>query len=527
MKSHYKRLTPTLLLLSFTLIGFGQQVRLVKDINPDSHGVFSRSNDYYTAVDDKLFFVGDDGQHGPELFSSDGTEEGTQMIKDIYEGSSGADIHGLINHNGFCYFFADDGINGKELWRSDGTESGTIMIADINPGSGDAFFSSFAYLTSINGSLYFEAYNDDADELWVVDENENASLFPGLPADNFHSGITGVHEMDGELYFFRQITFDGITLYRYDGSQLTKIEELGLGNIVTEIKSDNGILYYAVQEGFDDILYSYNRNTNTNQRLFTPDNTVRSAIAYDSKLIYSTNNDPTLYVIESNSTEPTVLMETDFTFADEPTAFVLFNGLIYFYGESSEDGIHRTDGTAAGTELVFELGKVFGDADGIHVFGDKLLIAGEITYASGEELFISDGESLELLADIYTGFQDSEPAAFVTVGDDKVFFVAESSEIGVELWVYDTEPVSTEDVHSDYFSISPTLVNGQDQITISLNSDIGSTVNYQIQNGQGAILENGNLNPSKTIKTSQWTPGLYFLTLNQDNVIRTFKVVKM
>lgn len=34
------------------------------------------------------------------------------------------------------YFGADDGQHGLELWRSDGTDTGTYLVADINPGSG-------------------------------------------------------------------------------------------------------------------------------------------------------------------------------------------------------------------------------------------------------------------------------------------------------------------------------------------------------------------------------------------------------
>ncbi|CAN5363582.1 hypothetical protein BH09ACT10_BH09ACT10_25270 [soil metagenome] len=36
---------------------------------------------------------------------------------------------------GRLYFFADDGIHGKELWRTNGTLGGTELVVDSNPGN--------------------------------------------------------------------------------------------------------------------------------------------------------------------------------------------------------------------------------------------------------------------------------------------------------------------------------------------------------------------------------------------------------
>ena len=60
----------------------------------------------------------------------------TKLVKDINPGSGGSNAAELTNFAGSLYFSADDGVHGDELWTSDGTDDGTTLASDINPGSG-------------------------------------------------------------------------------------------------------------------------------------------------------------------------------------------------------------------------------------------------------------------------------------------------------------------------------------------------------------------------------------------------------
>ena len=44
----------------------------------------------------------------------------------------------LTNANGILFFSADDGAHGRELWTSDGSEAGTVRVKDILPGTGSS-----------------------------------------------------------------------------------------------------------------------------------------------------------------------------------------------------------------------------------------------------------------------------------------------------------------------------------------------------------------------------------------------------
>jgi len=116
---------------------------------------------------DEAFFLADDGIHGTELWRSDGTADGTFLLRDIAAGERSSIPRYLTIVRGIAYFVADDGIHGAELWRSDGTSDGTILLADIEPGERSSLPAS---LHEIFGHLIFSAWRlDDGRELWLSD----------------------------------------------------------------------------------------------------------------------------------------------------------------------------------------------------------------------------------------------------------------------------------------------------------------------------------------------------------------------
>ena len=99
------------------------------------------------------------------MWKSDGTSAGTELVKDIYSGTSAGMRQGIILYNNAIYFAAKDATNGTELWKTDGTAAGTTMVSDLGYSTNDAFVG---YLCVSNGALFFSASGSNGIELYKL-----------------------------------------------------------------------------------------------------------------------------------------------------------------------------------------------------------------------------------------------------------------------------------------------------------------------------------------------------------------------
>ena len=106
-----------------------------------------------TTVGNRVVFMGFAPGAGFELWSSDGTTAGTQLIQDIRPGPTSANVSAFIANGSCAMFSAFDSIRGTELWCTDGTSGGTIAI-DVEPGSNS---SSPRFITVAGGQFFFIA----------------------------------------------------------------------------------------------------------------------------------------------------------------------------------------------------------------------------------------------------------------------------------------------------------------------------------------------------------------------------------
>ena len=347
-------------------------------------------------IGDVAFFAAYDTSNGRELWVTDGTPDGTELLKDIYSGSDSSYPRNMTEFNGELYFVADDGDNGAELWKSDGTTEGTVLVADLAPGEGyqypygdGPYQSTPSYLTVSNGKLFFSAFDPTyGKELWVSDGTEEGTLqvkdiYEGTYTDSYgtypnSSSPQDLIDVDGTLFFTADDGSNGRELWMSDGTEDGTV-------MVKDIYSGT----YATYSNY-----------------------------------YYTGQSP-----KSSS----------------PAQLTAFDGELFFIAEDETNGMElwKSDGTEDGTVLVKDIASGTTSA---FTTGSPLLVVGDLLFFAaddgthGDELWVSDGTSdgTELVKDIHSGSEGnvSYYAGFTAVGDT-LFFSADDGSNGKELWKSD------------------------------------------------------------------------------------------
>lgn len=312
----------------------------VKEIRPGPMGGFNPSNVGHQPmlfnVDGALMFVANDGTHGSELWTSDGTEAGTVMVKDVGEGSSsGVDpmpsrgrIAAVVGD--LLYFSATDQSSGSELWRSDGTEAGTHQVKDVGPGVQG---SEPQHLTNVGGTLYFNA-NDGVNgkQLWKSDGTEaGTALVHVIETSGSDPGPIDLTEMNGVLFFS-----SARYLWRSDGTAE------GTFQLRTDEPVPRLIYLAAPVAGLNQTFANFDNLVNLNGTLYF------SAQGGIETLLWRTDGSANGASLVVN---PPSFGPSAFTRVESLRAA---GGKLYFAGHSSHHGTEPwiSDGTTAGTRLL-------------------------------------------------------------------------------------------------------------------------------------------------------------------------------
>lgn len=401
----------TIVLISFHLAGFSQ-VSLVKDIYPGEKS--SYANAAYQCGNGVLFFNAEDETHGYQLWRSNGTDQGTYLLKEVYSSPNNILISGFSELNGNVFFV---GGSTKKLWKSDGTTIGTTVVKNFDSSN----FYDLPKFYRLGNHIYFNGAEDtNGQELWRTDGTVGGIL---LIKDIFsfgnHSRPDNFGSYNGKLLFSATRQAEGFELWTSDGTSqgTTLVKDIQPGingsGIHNLISTPIGVFFQA--------------NDGTNGiELWVSDGT-----ADGTHLVKDL--DPTGNGFNSN--QGTLI-------------HAYANGKVVFNGKTPATGneLFVTDGTEAGTQLLKEFSP--GSSSGMafnqfFTFQDRVVFVGP-DGSGGFEPWISDGTvaGTKLLADINPGPGSSNPTDY-TIHQNKLYFTAFSGVTGRELWVSDGTEAGT------------------------------------------------------------------------------------
>lgn len=210
---------------------------LLKDINP-TPSAGSMSQMYVSdPIGGVYLFAADDGSHGAELWATDGTSEGTRLVKDIATGSGSSTPSGFAVFQGRVFFWATTSESGKELWVSDGTEAGTTLLKDTKPGAGSSYAGPIG---AVGGGLLFFGTGG----LWRSDGTaDGTSVLAGIWGDQLYK--------IGTTAFFRASETGGKkALWKTDGTEVgTALVKGGFAGQVTRFGETGGKLVFLADDG--------------------------------------------------------------------------------------------------------------------------------------------------------------------------------------------------------------------------------------------------------------------------------------
>jgi ELWxxDGT repeat protein len=412
------------------------------------------------AAGKRFVFMTDDGLDGVEPWVTDGTVEGTHLLKDLCP-SDCEDVAEVWDQTlpGLVFLTVTEPNSGNELWVTDGTEAGTRLVRDICPGSCDAHpYTPFV----MKDRLLFVADDGvDGYELWATDGTAAnttwSSDFPyarpwGTPGHDQFDGTVA-----GDQLLFRGPGLEGYELWRADGTgpsgtrlvrDISKADIGGSDPGRLMALGDQAFFFTYSFYGLSDITLWKSDGTypgTVQVRVFSEEESGHelrrgSSARAGGQLFFFMSRSPVPWRTDGTETGTYPLAGEDVHACCDYPEMRAVDKTVFFPAADPEHGaeLWASDGTVAGTRLVrdVEPGTSGSDPAGLTGFQGKLYFSAA-NEGLGKELWRSDGsrDGTNLVKDIRPG-AGSEPS-LLTVHAGRLWFFADDGEHGRELWSSD------------------------------------------------------------------------------------------
>jgi ELWxxDGT repeat protein len=370
----------------------------------------------FSVLGSEAFFFATSPTTGTELYKTDGTALGTQLVADLSPGLADTQFVDAEVMGGLLYFSASVGGTSFEIWVTDGTAVGTHVVTALGaavPAKGPR------ELTAVGNQLFFRAESPGVGrELMVTDGTAAGThlvldIYPGVnssePRNLIKSPTANV------LLFGADDQTHGEELWSSDGTAVgtSMVVDLAPGFLHGSFRSPvvlgSKILFNGLTAA-------------TGSELFVTDGT-----AAGTSLVADIFTGPLSSSLELS-----------------PDG--VLGGTLYFAGRGVGTGLelYRTDGTPAGTSLVADLalGSASSSPKPLGATGGKLMVSAMASTVLGSELYGADSTGLTLVSDV-NPLGSSTPRSGFEFGS-QLLFIGTDGIFGESLFVTDGTAAGTQ-----------------------------------------------------------------------------------
>ncbi|MEC7112300.1 MAG: ELWxxDGT repeat protein, partial [Candidatus Thermoplasmatota archaeon] len=333
-----------------------------------------------------MYFQGSTNSTGAELWKTDGTAAGTSMVKDIRSGTTSSYPGPFFVFNDEVHFEIDMGLNGIDIWKTNGTSSGTVKATNTVCYNVNCYFSK---PIEYNGTFYAAGYWNNQGSEVLMYNSSGLSLFVDLtPGQRFNiprtSNPSHLTVYDGWFWFLTNgnpQSGNGNCLYRSNGTAAG----------TTQFVCDTGT--YGL-ELFNDELYFSRSANGKGYELWKTDGTTSGTVMVKD------------IVAGGGSALGSTATNRLFTSTDDYLYFSVHTGTA-----NTDHAVWRTDGTAAGTQLVKSS---FAASTTNVVMGDVLYVRGQYFTTTSESITgLGSTDGTTNGTTLYTNYDGDSPNPIV------------------------------------------------------------------------------------------------------------------
>ena len=498
----------------------------------------------FTAMNGKLYFSAQGAPGDDELWVTDGTQQGTKVVKEINP-NHGAGLGNLVLVNNRILFMASDNGSTWDLWSSDGTDSGTVKIDTLNQPTNNALgYDNFSW---IGNKILFCT----TEKLLLSD-----GTYPGttsiLSIANYSQGF-GYCEMNGQSYFILPEISGDYEIWKTDGTDTGTQVVIDLAdapyNITDagEVVSFNGKIYLSGtdsgQLGAD--LYEFDGNVNGQLNKIAVAHTGNANPhgfnLYNNSLYFIATDGAmqNVYRISNTDSTPTPLLGNGYTSLSNLT---LANNSVYCM-DSANNQIHAVELSGFTTSALSLTGyrlpfypyknrpfmlwanqQMFFEAYD-STTGNQLFMESNFTTA-GTQPVMPAGANTQHPFNSLLGSRNGDVFDLNLWGSE-IILPANFNDAGRELWLFDPSGVNgiKEAKNDNAFAMYPNPAS--DGLTVKTTICNNCVQELSMMDITGHVLLKQAITEQTTvIRLSAFAAGNYLITLRQDgNITNTSQLV--